>query len=204
MMKIYTALSLLVVGLHAGFAQDAKDIKIKSDNLQISTIQTPQFSAGNVGEKRWRPKDWMEVDLPFEVTLSNEAGGRKGSLSMMTVTYYIGLNAQTKEGKFEVIKAVINYADIPASEKSHALSYVAPATIRRILGKDSFTSSDIKAWGYEITVGGTLVGGATSTGSSKWWEKADAFSMNDGALLAKTDTPFGILWGDYDVQAKKN
>lgn len=203
MMKIYTALSILVIGLHSGFSQDAKDVKISGANLKIASIQTPQFAAGNVGEKRWRPKDWMEVDLEFEVKLTNEAGGRKGSLSGMTVNFYIGLNAQTKDGKFEVLKGVFNFVDIPASEKSHALIYASPATLRRMLMKDNFSSSsDVKAWGYEILVDGELLEGKTSTGV-KWWEKTEALSMNDGVLLAKRDTPFGILWGDYDVGVRK-
>ncbi|WP_346331153.1 Amuc_1102 family pilus-like protein [Prosthecobacter sp. SYSU 5D2] len=203
MMKIYTALSILVIGLHSGIAQDAESVQVKGEKLQINSIQTPQFQASNVGEKRWRPKDWLEVDLPFEIKLANAAGGRNGSLSVMTVNYYIGLNAQNKEGKFEVIKGVFNYIDIPASEKCHALAYVAPASLRRLLGKDGFTTSDIKAWGYEIMVDGKRIAGDSSIGNA-WWEKGDSFSMNDGVLLAKTDTPFGILWGDYDVSAKKN
>ena len=202
MMKIYTALSILVIGLHAGIAQDADPV-VKGEKLQISSVQTPQFTAGNVGEKRWRPKDWLEVDLPFEVKLPNSAGGRNGSLAFMTVNYYIGLNAQSKDGKFEVIKGIFNYVDIPSSEKCHALAYVPPATLRRILQKDAFTNSDIKAWGYEIMIDGKRLGGDSSVGGA-WWEKTENFSMNDGVMLAKTDTPFGILWGDYDVTAKKN
>lgn len=201
-MKFYTALSILVIGLQAGLAQDADAVKISGDKLQINPIQTPQFQAGNVGEKRWRPKNWMEVDLPFEVKLSNDQGGRSGSLAVMTVNYYIGLNAQNKDGKYEVIKGVFNYVDIPSYEKSHALAYVPPATLRRLLMKEGFTPSDVRAWGYEVMVDGKRIAGDSSVGGA-WWEKTDSLSMNDGLMLAKSDTPFGILWGDYDVGVKK-
>jgi len=142
------------------------------------------------------------VDLPFQIKLPNASGGRNGSLDSMTVNYFIGLNAQNKDGKFEVIKGSFNYVDIPASEDCHALAYVTPATLRRLLQKDGFTPSDIKAWGYEVILGAERVAGDSSTGSP-WWEKADALSINDGLMLSKTETPFGILWGDYDVSAKK-
>lgn len=201
-MKIYTALAILSFGVCTAGAQAPATVKITGGKLEIKAIQTPQFSASNVGEKRWRPKEWLEVDLPLQVKLAQSAGGRNGSLASLKVNYYIGLNAQTKDGKFEVIKGSFDYVDIPAAEDCHALAYVAPATLRRLLQKENFTPSDIKAWGYEVIVDGQRVAGESSVGSA-WWDKADSFSMNDGVMLAKTETPFGILWGDYDVSTKK-
>lgn len=200
-MKFYTALSILVIGLQAGLAQDADAVKVSSAKMAIANIKTPQFQS-DAPNKSWRPKDWLEVDLAFEVRLANELGGRSGSLASMTVNYYIGLNAQNKDNKYEVIKGSFNYSDIPSAEKSHALAYVAPATLRRLLMKDTFGTSDIRAWGFEILVGGNRVGGDSSTGAA-WWEKTDNLSINDGVMLTKSESPFGMLWGDYDVGVKK-
>lgn len=202
MMKIYIALATLAFGISAASAQ-APAVKVDGGKLAINSIKTPQFTANNVGEKRWQPKDWLEVDLPFQIKLPQSAGGRNGSLETLTVNFYIGLAAQNKEGKFEVIKGSFNYVDIPAAENCHALAYVSPATLRRLLQKDNFTPSDIRAWGYEVLVSGQRVGGDSSVSNSPWWEKADTLSINDGVMLAKTETPFGILWGDYDVSTKK-
>lgn len=201
MMKIYIALATLAFGITTVGAQ-APTVKVDGGKLAIETQKTPMFQAGGVKDKSWRPKDWLEVDLPFEIKLTQAAGGRNGSLDSMTVNYFIGLNAQSKDGKFEVIKGTFNYVDIPAAEKCHALAYVTPATLRRLLQKDGFTPSDIKAWGYEIMVGGQRLGGDSSTGNA-WWEQADKLSINDGVMLSKMETPFAILWGDYDVSAKK-
>lgn len=204
-MKILSALAILTLGISAVNAQtaDGPQVAVKSEKLAISTVETPQFQARNVGEKSWRPKNWMEIDLPFQIKLPESLGGRSGSLASMSVTYYIGLNAQTKDNKFEVIKGMLNYVDIPAGESCHALAYVSPASMRRLMSRDRFnTSSDIKAWGYEVLVDGKRIAGDSSTGSP-WWDKADGFSFNDGIILAKSETPFGILWGDYDVNVKK-
>lgn len=203
-MKIYTALAILAFGVSTASAQTAPAVKVDGGKLEIKSIQTPQFQASNVGEKRWRPKDWLEVDFSFQIKLPTAVGGRNGALDAMTVNYYIALNKQNKEGKYEVIKGTFNYVDIPASEDCHALAYVSPATLRRLLEKDGFTTSDIKAWGYEVVVGGQRVEGNTSMGKNPWWEqKPEGFSMNENVMLAKTETPFGILWGDYDVSSKK-
>ncbi|HAL73383.1 MAG TPA: hypothetical protein DCP71_16605 [Verrucomicrobiales bacterium] len=201
MMKIYIALATLAFGISAASAQ-APAVKVDSGKLAINPIQTPQFSASNVGEKRWRPKDWLEVDMPFKIKLPSSAG-RNASLESMTVSFYIGLNAQTKDGKNEVVKGTFNYVDIPEGQDCHALAYVTPATLRRLLQKDGFTSADIRAWGYEILVSGQRVGGDSSVTGTAWWEKTDNLSINDSVMLSKTETPFGILWGDYDVSAKK-
>lgn len=203
MMKIYTALAILVLGVHAGLAQDAAStVKVDGAKLQIASIQTPTIQS-DAPNKRWRPKNWLEVDLELEVKgLPKSEGGRNGSLAAMTVNYYLALAVTNKAGKREVIKGSFNYVDAPAGEKSHALAYVSPATLRRIFQKDTFTAAaDIQGWGYEILVDGKRVGGDSSLGGA-WWEKGD-FAINEGVMLSKAETPFGILWGDYDLAAKK-
>lgn len=204
MTKIHSALAILVLGFGAASvsAQNAPAVKVDGGKMEVKPIPTPQFAANNVPDKRWRPKEWMEVDVPFQIRLPASEGGRKGTLDTLMINYYIGLNAQTKDGKFEVIKGSFNYVDIPSAEECHTLTYVAPGTLRRLLNKDGFTPSDVKAWGYEILVNGSRVGGESSVGNA-WWEKTENFSINDGVMLAKKDTPFSILWGDYDVSVRK-
>jgi hypothetical protein len=198
---VLAGLSLLVV---VAQGQTGPAVKINAKKLKISSIETPQFQAPNVGEKRWRPKSWMEVDLEFDIRLPASEGGRSGSLDGITVNYYIAFNATSKEGKREVLKGSFSYVDIPAGETNHALAFVSPATLRRILQRDTFTAaSDVQGWGYEIIVAGERIAGDSSLGGGAWWEKADALNIMDGAMLMKQETPFGILWGDYDVSAKK-
>lgn len=204
MKRFTTALSVVVLGLGTLAAQDAPSAKVDIKPLKISSLETPQFQAGNVGEKRWRPKNWLEVDLEFDVKVPQSAGGRSGSLASMTVNYYLAMNVTNKEGKREIIKGSFNYVDIPASEVCHGLAYVSPATLRRILAKDNFVAaSDVQGWGVEVLVDGKRVAGDSSIGKGAWWEKSDSFSMNEGVMLSKQETPFSILWGDYDVSAKK-
>ncbi len=204
MKALCTALASLSLLVLAAQGQTGPAVKINAKKLKVSEIETPQFQASNVGEKRWRPKKWMEIDLEFEIRLPQSEGGRSGSLDGMTVNYYIAFNATTKEGKREVLKGSFNYVDIPAAETNHALAFVSPATLRRILQRDTFTAaSDVQGWGYEILVGGERIAGDSSIASGPWWEKTESLNIMDGAMLMKQETPFGILWGDYDVSAKK-
>ena len=53
----------------------------------------------------------------------------------------------------------------------------------------------------EIVVDGQVVAGDTSV-PGKWWEKTDSFISNESVILARKETPFDILWGDYDLPTK--
>ena len=177
-------------------------VKVDIKQPKINSIQTPQFNAGNVPDKNWRPKDWLEIDMEFDIKLTQAAGGRSGSLASMTVHYFLGLNGTTSDGRFQVLKGSFEYVNIPAAERCHALAFVSPASLRRVLMKDGFTAgSDLKAWGVEVVVDGQRVAGESSTGKP-WWEDTAKLAINENELLAKKDTPFAILWGDYDVGVK--
>jgi hypothetical protein len=189
--------SLTVLGAQA---QDAPAVKAKIKSVKAGQIDTPQFAANNIGEKRWKPKAWLEVDVEFEIAIPRE---RKGSLDAMVVNIFVAFNHK-KENKTEFIKGTFNCVDIPSNETSHLLAYLPPATLRRVFEKDTFTAtSDIQGWGVEIVIDGKVIAAESSIPNTKWWEKAEALELVEGTLLGKRDTPFGILWGDYDVTVKK-
>jgi hypothetical protein len=183
-------------------AQDQPKVKVDAKAPKLNTIQTPQFSAGNVPEKNWRPRNWLELDMELAIKLASAEGGRNGSLPSLVINYYLATQGQSTDGKKRmVLKGNLTYSDVPAGEKCHAMAFVSPDTMRRIMKKDNFTASDVAGWGYEIVVDGTVVAKDSSAGGS-WWEKTDGFEMVENALLVKQETPFAILWGDYDLKAK--
>jgi len=184
-------------------AQDAPAAKVEIKSVKVNGIETPQFQAGNVGDRRWRPKTWLEVDVEFDIKLPSAQGGRNGSLASMVMNVYLGFNHKTKDNKTEFIKGSFTCVDVPAGQSCHLLAYLPPAALRRIFEKDSFTpTSDVPAWGVEVMLDGTRAAGDSSS-KTPWWEKSEAMSLVEGTLLSKQETPYGILWGDYDVTVKK-
>ena len=105
---------------------------------KFDPIPTPQFQAGNVPDKNWRPKTWLQIDMEFDIKVPPAAGGRNGSLASMTVNYYLAMSTTTKDGKRNVLKGSFEYVDIPASEKCHALAFVS-LLIAEALGCDLCT-----------------------------------------------------------------
>lgn len=193
------AFSLSAVNLRAQAAPPA--VKVDLKRTVVSEQPTPQFSAGGVKEKRWRPKNWIEVDTEFDIKLPADAGGNKGSYGALQVNIYLALQHTTKEGKREVLKGSYDVVNVPAGEPCHVLAYVSPATLRSIFQKDNVTAStDIQGWGVEVYADGQRIAGDSSLGKEAWWEtKKDLFVFIDGALVHKSKTPFGILWNDYDL-----
>lgn len=196
------ALTIIALAVPMLQAQTPPAVKVDIKAPKFESTPTPQFQAGNVPDKNWRPKTWLQIDMEFDIKLPTAAGGRNGSLASMTVNYYLAMSTTTKDGKRQVLKGSFDYVDIPAAEKCHALAFVSPATLRRILEKDNFVAaSDVTGWGVEVVVEGQRVAGDGSI-KGPWWEKTDSLSINEGAMLPKKDTPFAILWGDYDVGVK--
>ncbi|MBK8091464.1 MAG: hypothetical protein IPK32_05590 [Verrucomicrobiaceae bacterium] len=211
-MKRHLASALLTFSLIASAIPAAAQapatspqVKVDLKRVVVGEQGTPDFSAGNVNMKRWRPKKWIEVDVEFDIKVPQDAGGRNGSYSGLQMNLYLVFNARTKDNKYEAAKSTLTLTNVPAGETCHALAYIAPADLRSILQKDNFTSADISGWGVEfIADGKTIAGDGNPKPSSGniWWEKTDNFAFRSDVIKAKSETPFGILFGDYDVQAK--
>ncbi len=178
-------------------------VKVDIKRVTVTEQPTPQFSAGNVKEKRWRPKNWIEVDVEFDIKLPADAGGRNGTYPAMQLNVYLALQHTTKDGKREVIQGTLDLQNIPAGETCHALAYISPASMKSIFQKDIVTATtDIQGWGVEFVAEGKRIAGDSSVGKAPWWEKTESFAMLQGLLLNKLQTPFASLWGDYDVPVK--
>ncbi|HEY1050709.1 MAG TPA: Amuc_1102 family pilus-like protein [Prosthecobacter sp.] len=178
-------------------------VQVKMGRTIVSEQPTPQFSGG-VKEKRWRPKNWIEVDVEFDIKLPADAGGNKGSYGSLQVNVYLATQHVTKDNKRAVFKGSFDVTSIPAGEPCHVLAYVSPANLRAIFQKDNVTAStDIQGWGVEILAEGQRIAGDSSLGKGAWWETGkDAFVIMENMLVHKSKTPFGILWGDYDLPVK--
>lgn len=180
-------------------------VKVDLKRVVVGEQGTPDFTASNVTMKRWRPKKWIEIDVEFDIKVPQDAGGRNGSYSGLQMNVYLVFNAKTKEGKYEAAKATLTMSNIPAGETCHALAYISPASLRSILLKDNFTSADVSGWGVEFVAEGTTLAGDGNpkpTSGNIWWTKTENFAFRDGVILAKSESPFAILFGDYDVEAK--
>jgi hypothetical protein len=178
-------------------------VKVRIKGVEVQEQQTPMLNVSNVKMKRWYPKNWIELDVEFDIKLPEDAGGRKGTYTGMQLNIYVALQHMSKDNKREVIVGTLDLLDIPADETCHALAYISPSALKAIFQKDNVTaSSDVQGWGVEFVVEGKVIAAKSSVGKTAWWEKKEAFAMMDGLLLNKMQTPFAAVFGDYDVPVK--
>jgi hypothetical protein len=209
--RLATCLLALVASSMTAFSQapeaggTAPRVKVDIKKVQLVEQGTPDFAAGNVTMKRWRPKKWIEVDVEFDIKVPQEDGGRNGSYSGLQFNLYLVFQAKTKDGKHEAAKATLTLENASASETCHLLAYIAPSDIRAILQKDNFTMSDVMGYGVEVQAEGKTIAGdgqPKPSAGNIWWQKTDNFAFREGIIKAKSETPFATLFGDYDVPAK--
>lgn len=200
------AVSVAVLSCGSAMAQAvATSNEVKVDVKKVEAVQqnTPQFSAPNVKDKRWNPKIWLELDSTFKVEKARVPGDTNPMVDSLEVKYFVVLSKRDKQGKYVMLTASITYVNVNEGE-AHAMAFVSPAALARVLENPRFTAVEITPTGIgvEIHKGGALAGWYASTGK-RFWESLDNFSVVDGVLLPKAKTPFAPLWGDYDLETKQ-
>lgn len=199
--SFHLAIACAILSMSAAFGQTPEEVKAKVKGVKTQAVQTPDFVVGNGGNvKRWKAREWFEIDAEFEIDLANSAGGRDGTLDVIQVNMYVALNAKDDTGKRYVARATQAFNDVPSGEESHVLFFISPSTLKRLFKKDNFLpTSDVQGWGIELVVGGKVLAADSSLGNQPWWEQTESFAMVDGVLVTKNKTPFAPLWGDYDL-----
>ncbi len=183
----------------AAAAQQEELVKISKVNVGVQ--KTPKIQAEGPKDKRWTPKDWLEIEVDCEAVLSKKAkDARQLTYPEVTIKYYVYLEGQSKD-KSRILTGEMVHANVPIKEEGHSVMYVHPSTILSLTGKKEGNPGAVKFWGVEALVGGEMVGykvspGAPGTPKDPWWNVAGAPSKEAG-LKKKSETPFAILWADY-------
>ena len=190
-------------GLFAAVVQ-AQNLQLGPNSVDVKKVEvevqkTPQFQAGGVNNKNIpNPRDWLEVEVEFEVDARAPDNAVVGELLFR---YYIGFKDQRGTGR--TITGDVKHKNVMIGEETYSAVYVSPDTLGEITGEyRNFQSSDVAAVGVEIFYNGVLVGGYSSLSGTKakFWE---ATGTGPG-ILSKHETPFALLWIDRYADVDKN
>jgi hypothetical protein len=182
------------------------EAQVDFKRVEVGSQNTPQFTAQNVKDKRWNPKIWLEIDAGFSVKKGKVKGEVNPSpiVDNLDFKYYVLLNKRDAQGKFIMLTASITYLNASEDDReSHAMAFVSPSSLARVLSNPRFTAPEITPTAVAIvaTKGAAVCGFYSQGGpAGAWWEKTENFSIVDGVLLPKSKTPFAPLWGDYDLE----
>lgn len=181
----------------------AKEELFKFKKVEINQQKTPDYSVKGTTDKRWKAKEWLEVE--FEIDVNAPKGSTKDFkfFDKINVKYYVFLiPADAKKQK--VLVADIGYVNVPVGETIGGVVYLSNATIANITGDKLVDKGLIKFYGAEVTYNGTLVGQIASAkpGGQVWWKSASLPPVEEGLLLPKSKTPFAPLWFDHFMEEK--
>lgn len=191
-----------------------KEKLVEFKDIKVAVQKTPDFATkGTTTEKRWKPKDWMEIEPEFRVKRSPN-DKRAEVVPELTFKYYVFLNSSTAKENARILTTEVVHTNVAIDEVAHSVVYISPSTILRVTGRPEGNSTLVSAYAVEVTKEGQTVGFFSKFGGKtvddpdekaggRWWEIKTA-PPQEPALLSKPQSPFGPLWGDYhsDVKAK--
>jgi hypothetical protein len=198
--------TLMVVtglGVSPALAQDAKLEKLV--DLKEPTIQaqsTPEIKAAYVKDKRWKPKEWLEFEIPFIAVAPRNAPSTLTTYDQLTFKYYLFLDNPDKK-KQRILTTEVNHVNVPLNEGSASVVYLSPAAVLRLTGNHRVAPNAVTLWAVEVSKDGKTVGFLSKDGK-KWWESPSAPPTEPGVLKNKMETPFAPLWGDYHAEVQSN
>ena len=203
---------VVAVGLSASsaFGQDAKTEKLVDLKAPlIQAQQTPDIKAQGVKDKRWKPKDWLEFEIPFIAAAPRNAKANFTSYDQLNFKYYLFLSNPDKE-KSRILTAEVTHANVPVGEGMASVVYLSPSAVLGLTGASRVQANAVTLWAVEVTHEGKTVGFLSSSGKAptdpgaEWWKATSAPPTVAGVLKNKMETPFAPLWGDYHAEVQSN
>ncbi|NNE94138.1 MAG: hypothetical protein HKN23_21025 [Verrucomicrobiales bacterium] len=173
--------------------QPGKGIAVKG--IEIEVQQTPEFQAANVrGKKIDNPRDWVEIEVEFDVDGVNP---RDAVIPELIFRYYVGIRDQQNQAV--VLTGDVVHVNVVGGESYYSAAYVAPSTLGKFTGDfKRFEAGKVQAVGVEIYYNGVLVGGGLEKVNAKFWEQI----APQPGVLSRQDTPFSLLWIDRYADEK--
>lgn len=196
--------SILTAAAPAGGPAPAVEELMKFKKCEIIQEQTPDFTLkGATKEKRFKPKDWLELEFEWDVKPSKKRQEIEPKFyDDVTIKYYVFLSPADVTKK-KLLVADVTYINVPIDETIHSGVFISPASFYNLTGDKLANKNAVTFWGAEVTIAGALVGRASSqNGPTPWWKAANVPPAEEGRLLPKHKTPFAPLWSDYYMEEK--
>lgn len=196
---------LVIFGFISGIAvaqETANRVVIKKLAVQIQ--QTPIIQAAGIRDKTVDPRYWMEIEAELEV----ETVPKDGFIPELRTNWY-AIFKDKKSGKPVNVTGEVVYRDVRTkSGKAYVIAFISPDTLEKLTGKEEPNERDVESVALVVSGNGIINTGkhaeglqkATEKEESKWWT-SDKYEKMPGLIMAKSKTPFSLLWTDrYPVE----
>ncbi len=194
----FWGISLTSLCLFAGQVMGQALIKLEAGDPVFEKLPSPELG----GEKKWKPKDWLEMEVDFNITNAKPMP-KDGFVDSLTVKWYVAVKNPAGKGTL-LLEKEIEHVNIRMNETLYSSVYLSPAAIMRLSGSDRASKSVIEQVGGEIFYKGTKVAQFSSRGKGKnqWWSSASLARSQKIPLRDKSETPFKFLYWDRYAEIK--
>ena len=195
------AILAVFLGLASSLSSSAQNrIAIEVEDPEFGELSSPEFGGG--ASKSWDAKDWLEMEVEFEVTNVDPSTAR--FVDNLTVKWYVGIKSPA-EGNI-LLEKVVEHINVPVGEAMFSSVYLSPSAVFRISDKDRADKGIVELVGGEILFNGQRVAlfsskGAVNT-SSPWWQSPNLSRYDKIPLRSKDETPFNYFWWDRYAENK--
>jgi len=209
-MKLILTSLILAIGL-AGVNAKESVHKVVIKSIETEIQQTPEFQVNGIKDKKFNPRHWLEIEAELEVQTTNDKGeiDPKGFIPEITANWFVIIKDK-ESGKPVMLTGKVTFREIRTKDKkAHVSAYISPDTLEKLTGENKPSDKDIEGVALVISGPGILskedehikgLQKATAHEDKKWW-LGSQYKTVDGAVLAKSKTPFAPLWTDrYPVE----
>lgn len=176
----------------------AQRIQAHIDSPKFDSLPSPNINV--VKSKNFRPKDWLEVEVRFELKSEDR---KQDFADKVTIRWYVVIenpDKRDRKNKYVLIQKEVEHVNVPIGEPIYASVYLSPTAIKRLTGRERASRSTIDRVGGEILIDGNPAyrksGLFSSKGNPGWWESQSLTAYDKVSLLHKNETPFKFLWWD--------
>jgi len=190
---------VLISGIASLSLHGQSRIKVDVDEPEFMELRSPEFGGSN--SKKWDHKDWLEMEVEFEVTNVDPAEAK--FVDNLTVKWYVAAADPDSGGRrYVLLEKTVDHINVAVKEKMVTSVYLSPSAIMRLSGKDRAAEKVIDRVGGEILFNGQKVGEFTSKDKPGWWQSSSLSRYDKIPLRAKHETPFHYFWWDRYAENK--
>lgn len=187
----------LIAGLFAvGAASVSAQAKFDVDKPEFDDLPSPDLG----GKKKFNPKDWLEVEVAFEID-DVRPKSLDGFVDQVEIRWYVAVQNPGGKG-YWLLEKQVTHVNVEIGEEIHASVYLSPASVKRLSGSDRAGKSIVWGVGGEITINGTTET-FNSTSTKDFWKSGSLSRTDKVPLLNKDETPFANMWYDRYAEIQK-
>ena len=164
-------------------------------NIEAKFHDTPEFQVKGLENKDQDVRQWVEIEAELDI-ITNKTGGLPRTLPELKVNWHAMVKDKVtkKDKKVDLsvkLMGVSTYKNVRLEDgKLYLNAFIEPDTLERYFGDGRMRANDFK-FGVTLHGEGIKVFGEKAETWNNWQGK-----YLDQAIVAKSKTPFALLWLD--------